>query len=68
MALNAVVTGPITGTVTLPDGREIDVSPAVVLVDDDATAAAVADAIGRRYSSEGHPTDPNFTYNPPSEG
>lgn len=68
MALNAVVTGPISGTVTLPDGREIDVTAPVVIVEDDATAAAVADAIGRRYASEGHPTDPNFTYNPPSEG
>lgn len=63
----AVVTGPISGTVTLPDGTEVDVSAPVIPVPDQATADAVADAIGRRYQSEGHPTDPNYRYQPPED-
>jgi len=59
---HAVLTGPITGSVTLPDGREIDVSMPLVEVDDQATADAVAHAIACRYRDEGHPTDPEFTY------
>jgi len=62
-----VVTGPITGSVTLPDGREIDVTPGFVLVEDQETADAVAAAIGESYRDNGHPTDPTFTYNPPED-
>lgn len=58
----AVLTGPITGMVVLPDGREFNVSPAVIDTPDQATADAVAHAISTRYATEGHPTDPNFTY------
>ena len=61
---HAVLTGPITGTVTLPDGTVVDVTPQVVYVDDQATADAVAHAIAVRYANEGHPTDPNYTYVP----
>jgi len=59
-----VLTGPISGTVTLPDGREIDVTGPAIYVDDQATADAVAAAIGQQYAEQGHPTDPNFTYEP----
>lgn len=61
----AVLTGPITGTVTLPDGTEVDVSAPVVMVDSQAAADAVAAAVGESYAANGHPTDPNFTYVPP---
>lgn len=68
---HVVLTGPIRGSVTLPDGREISVSAPVVEVDDLATAEAVAAAIGERYAAEGHPdddpADPQFTYVPPEE-
>lgn len=59
----AVLTGPITGVVTLPDGREVNVTPAMITVEDQATADAVAHAVSTRYATEGHPTDPNFVYN-----
>lgn len=76
--MHAVVTGPITGIVVLPDGRKVDVSPAVVMAADAAEALAIADAIGARHQQEGHPlflADPEvddlgFTYSPssPEEG
>lgn len=59
---HAVLTGPIQGTVTLPDGTEVDVSAPVITVTDQKTADAVAHAIATRYATEGHPTDPDFTY------
>lgn len=59
---HAVLTGPISGTVILPDGTEVDVSDPVITVADQATADAVAHAIAIRYATEGHPTDPDFTY------
>jgi hypothetical protein len=34
----------------------------VVTVPDQDTAEAVAHAVAVRYRDEGHPTDPNFTY------
>ena len=63
----AVFTGPITGTVTLPDGQVVDVSDTFVAVPDQATADAVSDAIGQRHVEEGHPL---FTGDPdvPSDG
>lgn len=61
----AVITGPIQGTVTLPDGTEVDVTSDVVLVDSQDMADAVAAAVGESYAKNGHPTDPNFTYIPP---
>lgn len=67
-----VFTGPITGSVTLPDGRVLDVTEPFVAVEDEAEALLVADAIGARHVEEGHPlfvadpTTPNdgFTYTP----
>lgn len=61
---HAVITGPITGSVVLPDGREFDVTPELITVDDLETAHAVAAAIGVAHSTNGHPTDPNFVYVP----
>jgi hypothetical protein len=52
---HAVLTGPIKGTVTLPDGRQIDVSDDVILLDTIEDAQAVADAIGARHAADGHP-------------
>ena len=54
---HAVVTGPIVGTVMLPDGRIVDVTPQVVYVESQATAVAVAHAIGEHTATHGHPTD-----------
>lgn len=50
-----VLTGPITGNVTLPDGTVVNATPAVVEVADEAQAAALSDAIGARHQAEGHP-------------
>jgi hypothetical protein len=54
---HAVLTGPITGTVTTEDGTEIDVSAAYALVDSLEKAQEVAFLIGERYAEEGHPDD-----------
>jgi hypothetical protein len=62
--MHAVMTGPITGTVTLSDGTVVDVAADFAYVDTPEQAAEVADLIGRRYATEGHPKDPDFTYNP----
>lgn len=58
---HVVLTGPITGTVTTDDGTTYDVSAVAVEVPDEH-AAEVAHLIGQRYADEGHPTDPEFTY------
>ena len=50
-----VLTGPISGAVTLPNGKVVDVSPTLVEVADDAEALALAEAIGQRHADEGHP-------------
>lgn len=50
-----VLVGPITGNVVLPDGSQVDVTPAVVHVGSQAEALAVADAVSQRYVEEGHP-------------
>jgi hypothetical protein len=52
---SVVVTGPISGTVTLPGGATIDVTDAVIEVDTEAEALAVAEAIAVRHVAEGHP-------------
>ena len=66
MSSHVVLTGPIAGSVLLPDGTEVDVSAPIVEVADQATADAVAHAIAVRYRDEGHPTDPNYTYEEPA--
>lgn len=70
---HVVLTGPITGTVTLEDGSTVDVSAPVIEVADEAQAAEVADLIAQRYSDEGHPNVPvdddhpeGFVYDAPS--
>lgn len=71
-----VFTGPITGEVTLPDGRVVDVTEPFVEVADADDALALSDAIGARHVEEGHPlfvndpTMPNdgFVHIPSSEG
>lgn len=50
-----VLTGPISGAVTLPDGKVVNVTPAVVPVATDAEGVLVAEAIGQRHADEGHP-------------
>lgn len=70
-----VFTGPVTGTVTLPDGRIVDVTEPFVEVADEAEALALSDAIGQRHVEEGHPlfvNDPTmpsdgFVHTPSSE-
>jgi hypothetical protein len=63
---HVVLTGPITGTVTLTDGTVVDVTQPVIEVEADH-AAEVADLIGQRYADEGHPDVPEgFTYEAPT--
>lgn len=52
---SVVFTGPISGTVELPDGTTVDVTDPFIGVADEATALAVSDAIGERHVAEGHP-------------
>jgi len=54
-----VMTGPIKGYVTLPDGTVYDVNEEFIEVDP-AHAEAVAQAVGERYATEGHPSDSTF--------
>lgn len=61
----AVITGPIVGEVTLPDGSTLDVSDPVVYCESEEAAKQIAAAIGESYAANGHPTDPTFTYTPP---
>jgi len=57
-----VLTGPVQGTVTLPDGEEVDVSPAAVAAPTQEKAAEIALAVSRFYAENGHPTDPDFSF------
>lgn len=57
----AVLTGPITGNVTLRDGTVVDVSPPAIMVDD-GQADEIADLIGQRYEAEGHPDLPDRAF------
>lgn len=50
-----VMTGPIEGSVVLPDGSRVNVTPAFIEADDDDHAVAIAEAIGRRHAEQGHP-------------
>ncbi len=65
-----MVTGPITGHVTVPDGTVYDVSEPVIEVKP-GHEAHVAHQIGLRYEREGHPlhTDPDrpFIYVRPKD-
>lgn len=49
-----VLTGPISGTVTLPDGTEYDVTPPVIEAPLEHHGA-ISHAIGVRHQAEGHP-------------
>lgn len=51
-AEHVVLTGPITGTVTLPDGRKVDVTAEVIAVPDEETANEVAHAIGQHWARD----------------
>ena len=66
---HVLLTGPIKGTVTLPDGRTFDVNADMIEVEDVATALAISDAIGKRHEERGHPNhDPDepFIHTPSS--
>jgi hypothetical protein len=53
---HVVMTGPITGAVTVPDGTEYDVSEPFIEVATAEHAGHVAHAIGVRHENEGtHP-------------
>ena len=62
-----VITGPIAGNVTLPDGTVYDVTEAVIEVAP-GDELLVSDAIGSRHVAEGHPLfadEPfDFVHNP----
>jgi hypothetical protein len=51
---HVVLTGPITGDVTLPDGTKVDVSAPVISVDSPERAAEVAHAIGQHWAEPGN--------------
>jgi hypothetical protein len=43
--------------VRLADGTEVDVTPAVLLLDSEEEAAEIAHAIGQHWAKHGHPDD-----------
>lgn len=49
-AEHVIITGPITGSVTLDNGEVIDVTQPVIAVRDEAHAAEVAHAIGQHWA------------------
>lgn len=53
----AVLVGPIPGSVTLADGRTVDVSGDVAVVDTQDDADEVAHLVGLHYKENGHPDD-----------
>lgn len=63
---HVVFTGPVTGPVTTADGTTYEVSPAVIEVASPEHAVEVADLIAQRHMTDGHPTDPGFTYEAPT--
>lgn len=54
---HAVLTGPITGLLTLADGTVVNVTPAVVEVADQEQAHELAFLIGEHWVKHGHPDD-----------
>lgn len=60
---HAVLVGPIQANLTLADGTVVDAYPPVVYVDTYEQAQEVAHLVGQHYADNGHPTDPEFTYN-----
>lgn len=57
---HVVLTGPITGTVTLSDGEVVDVSDAAVLARDELHAAEIAHAIGQHWADPANPNPPGL--------
>lgn len=57
---HVVLTGPIKGAVTLPDGSVVDVTPATIEVDSLEQAAEVAHQIGLHWQANGHPDDVEY--------
>lgn len=60
---HVVLTGPITGAVTLEDGSVVDVTQPVVEASDEWHAAQIAHAIGEHWSKDEnvHPGQINVT-------
>ena len=61
---HVVLTGPITGDVTLPDGTKVDVSAPVIAVDSPERAAEVAHAIGQHWAEPGNTHPGQVDYDP----
>lgn len=53
---HVVLTGPITGLITLADGREVNVTPDQIVVDQE-DVDEVAHRISMHYYENGHPND-----------
>lgn len=64
---HVVLTGPITGTVTLQDGTVVDVSAPGSPAIDQAQADEIAHLVGLRYAAEGHPDDIEVDDDPDSD-
>ena len=58
---HVILTGPITGTVTLADGTVVDVTDPVIEAPPERHGE-IAHLIGLRYQNEGHPNDPAFAH------
>jgi hypothetical protein len=55
---HVVLTGPITGAVTLEDGTVVDVSAPAVVAADEVQAAEIAHAIGQYWADPDTPSHP----------
>lgn len=53
---HALLTGPITGLLTLADGTKVDVSPDAIEVDP-SHVDELCDLIGKHWEANGHPHD-----------
>ena len=64
---HVMLTGPITGSVTTPDGQTFDVSPGVIAVDSPEQAELISALIGEHWVKNGHPDDIELDDDPDSD-
>lgn len=57
---HVVITGPVTGIMTLADGTKVNVNDPVVEVDSPEQAAELAHLIGQHWAENGHPHDVEY--------
>lgn len=64
---HVVMTGPVTGVMTLEDGTAVNVNEAFVAVDSKEKADELADKIGMHWAETGHPDDVDVLHVDPED-